>query len=180
MLAPLSRWVPTRAAPITNALALALASLLAARALRRSVGPAAPLWVAVLVFASVTFDHVFWAHADLLLLCLVVIAYSFLRAGGEGSMGNAGRFAARCAIAGVLLGAVAAARPLYLPLLAAAIAMVPSAGRRRGAVRTSGALLAGALLPLALGAWLNLATRGALTSYGGERRASTPIPAFRR
>jgi hypothetical protein len=54
-----------RGAAIANALFLALAACVAARALRSTVEAAAPWLVACFVFASVVFGHVFWAHPDL-------------------------------------------------------------------------------------------------------------------
>src|ERR1700710_1183902 len=73
-IAPFLRLSPTRGAAIANTLLLAFAALLAARTLERRLGPAAPLWVAAWIFASVTFAYVFWAHSDLFLMSLVAIA----------------------------------------------------------------------------------------------------------
>ena len=78
LLAPLLRLAPRRGPWIANALLLALAAIAAARALERRVGPAAPLWVAAAVFASVTFAYVFWAHTDLFLACLTAIALALV------------------------------------------------------------------------------------------------------
>ncbi len=64
-IAPFIRLSPTRGAAVANALLLALAACVAARALHHRIGPTAPLWVAVWVFASVVFAYVFWVHSDL-------------------------------------------------------------------------------------------------------------------
>src|SRR3954463_3641410 len=53
-IAPFLRLSPTRGAAVANPLPLAFAALLAARTLERRLGPAAPVWVAVSIFASVT------------------------------------------------------------------------------------------------------------------------------
>ncbi|HXU45505.1 MAG TPA: hypothetical protein VN783_08260, partial [Thermoanaerobaculia bacterium] len=79
--APFARFAPVRGPLVANALALALAALLAARALRRRIGPAGPLWVAVFVFASVSFAYAFWVHADLFLFSCVAAGYALASAG---------------------------------------------------------------------------------------------------
>jgi hypothetical protein len=134
-IAPFVRLSPTRGPFVANALWLALAAVLAARALRRPLGDAAPVWVAVFVFASVTFGHVLWAHMDLLLMVLVAIALALVygeRVAGE--VDERGRLEelpevwggdedrgvprwARWVVAGVLLAVVALARPFYGALL---------------------------------------------------------------
>src|ERR1044072_5009231 len=77
-LAPFVRVSPSRGPWVANALLLALAAIVAGRALSRRIGDAAPLWVAAFVFASVTFAYVFWAHADLFLACLAAIALALV------------------------------------------------------------------------------------------------------
>src|ERR1044072_3135888 len=69
-LALFVRVSPSRGPWVANALLLALAAIVAGRALSRRIGDAAPLWVAAFVFASVTFAYVFLAHSDLFLACL--------------------------------------------------------------------------------------------------------------
>src|SRR3954464_4521349 len=57
-IAPFLRLYLRKGEAIANALLLALAAVLAARTLERRLGPVAPLWVAVWIFASVTFAYV--------------------------------------------------------------------------------------------------------------------------
>src|ERR1700712_3801752 len=80
-IAPFLRLSPLRGAAIANALLLALAAVLSARVLERRLGPAAPLAVAVAIYASVTFAYVFWAHSDLFLMCLTAIALALAYGG---------------------------------------------------------------------------------------------------
>lgn len=176
-LAPFVRLSPTRGPFLANALLLAFAAVLAARALRGSAGDAAPLYVAVLVFASLTFAHVFWAHADLFLLCLVAIAYAlvlgtprpvareaqeiFADVGTEAAR----RVALRWAGGGILLAVVVLSRPLYAALLLPPLVAIPA--RRRAL--SLGSLLGGAVLALGIGLAANQGTYGTWTSYGGER-----------
>ena len=78
VIAPFVRVAPVRGGPVANALLLALASLLAASTLTARLGRWAPLWVAVFVFASVTFAYTYWVHADLFLLAATVSAFALL------------------------------------------------------------------------------------------------------
>jgi hypothetical protein len=176
-IAPLVRLSPTRGAPLTNALLLALAAVAAALALGRRVGEAAPLWLAVFVFASVAFGHVFWAHSDLFLMDLVALAFALAYAGAPPRGGQlpdlysdalteeGWRFTARWAGAGALLAVVALSRPFYAGLLAAAALAVPVRRRRPGLAALAGGVALAALAALAV----NLAVHGSWTSYGGER-----------
>lgn len=181
-LAPFLRLAPIRGAPVANTLFLALAALAAAWALRRPLGAAAPLWVAAYVFASVTFAHVFWVHADLFLFCLVTGALA-LAYGGVAGPGEPGTeplpevwgdaqsessrwFWLRWGACGVFLAMVAAARPFYATLLLPAALAVPPRRRRAGLL----ALGAGAAVLLLAWVGTNLAVRGTWTSYGGERQ----------
>jgi uncharacterized protein YqgC (DUF456 family) len=171
-IAPFLRLSPPRGAAIANALLLALAAVLAARALERRLGPAAPLWVAVWIFASVAFSYVFWAHADLFLMSLVVIALALAYGAPEES---AGRAALRWAAAGVLLGLVLASRPLYGALLIPAAFAVPPARRRAGVA----ALVAGAALAVLASGLTHLAETDSWTPYSGQRlsfEAATGFP----
>lgn len=150
-IAPFVRLSPTRGAAVANALLLAFAAVLAGRTLQRRIGDAAPLWVAVWVFASVAFAYVFWAHSDLFLMCLVAIALALVY--GEGSS----------LAAGALLGIVILSRPLYAGLLLpVALALSPQ-GRKKVAL--------GAAVLVLVATLANVATRGTWTSYGGERRS---------
>lgn len=166
-LAPFVRISPTRGAAVANALALALAAGMAAWALQKRIGGVAPLWVAVWIFASVTFAYVFWVHSDLFLMCLTAIALSLSYHGRGGSR--------RWVLVGVLLSIVILSRPLYAGLLLPVALAVPQEDRKRTAV-----LLAGGALGLAvLATAANLAVRGTWTSYGGERQSfygSTGFP----
>jgi len=176
-LAPFVRLSPTRGPGIANVLLLALAAVAAARTLSRKLGDAAPSWVAVFVFASVTFANVFWVHADLFLMCLVTIALALAYAGGppdrqrlteiysdvEGE--DPGRFALRCLVVGGLLAVVILSRPFYASLLLPAALAVPR-GRRGAGIA---ALLGGTLFVGLLLVGLNFWTYGEWTSYGGQR-----------
>lgn len=177
-LAPFVRLSPRRGPAVANALLLAAAALAAAWTLRRGAGAAAPLWVAALVFASVTFANVFWAHSDLFLACLTAIGLALVfqplpeaPPEGEATGGRSWRPALRWAAAGALLAAVVLSRPLYAPLALPAVwAAVTQAERRRGgAGRPLAALAAGALLLAAVGIGSSWWVRGSWTPYGGER-----------
>jgi hypothetical protein len=180
-LAPFLRLSPSQGPWLANALLLAIAAIAAARALSRRVGAAAPLFVAVFVFASVTFAYVFWAHEDLFLACLAAIALALVYGGRDesaaGKRSASGPTASwRLVGAGALLSIVILARPLYLPLLVPVLLAVPRDGRRRAA----GALAAGLLL-VAVGATAaNLLTRGSWSSYGGDRRSYYAYTGFPR
>ncbi len=176
-IAPFLRLSPTRGADVANALLLALAAVLAARALERRLGPAAPLWVAVWIFASVAFSYVFWAHSDLFLMCLVAIAlalaYGAPRA--EDPPETPVRTALRWAAAGLILGLVLASRPFYGALLLPAALAVPRPRRRLGLA----ALIAGAAIAVLGSGLTHLAEADAWTPYSGERlsfEASTGFP----
>ncbi|MES1240616.1 MAG: hypothetical protein ABUT39_03260 [Acidobacteriota bacterium] len=78
---PFVRVMPYRGIRVANALLLAAASILAAWALGRHFGSAAPVWVAVFVFASVAFSHVFLATADVFLLAVTAIGFALVYAG---------------------------------------------------------------------------------------------------
>jgi hypothetical protein len=126
--APFVRMMPQRGMWVANALLLAGAALLAAWALKR------PLWVAVFVFASVTFLHVFLATADVFLLAVTAagfaLGYSDPKAGQKeavlpsmypGERAWSGRDFGRWLAAGVLLAIPGTYRLLYLFLLLPAV-----------------------------------------------------------
>jgi hypothetical protein len=177
-IAPFLRLSPTRGAAVANTLLLAFAALLAARTLERRLGPAAPLWVAAWIFASVAFAYVFWAHSDLFLMSLVAIALALAYgAPREGEAGESpGRTALRWAAAGLLLGLVFASRPFYGTLLLPAALAVPRPTRRLGV-----AMLAAGAVVAVLGSGLtHLAEADSWTPYSGERQsfdAKTGFPA---
>jgi len=194
-VAPALRLAPVRGAPVAAALLLALTAVACARVLRRTVGAAAPLWVAAFCFASVAFAYVFWVHADLFLLCAAALGLALVYRGeavaapagrraavpladlyqppaGRWEEGAAWRPLARWAAAGALLAVPGAFRPFYLALLAPAVlaarAEVPDAARGRW--RRPAALVAGALLVLAGSALAQRAAGGDWSPYGGERQ----------
>ena len=191
-IAPFVRWLPTAGAPLANALAVALAALAAAAVLRRRVGAAAPLWVAVWLFASVAFAYVFWAHADAFLLACTALGMAlawrgepvpigagspppdlYEPPGGLAEATSRWRPALRWLAAGALLAVPGAFRPFYLVLLIpAALAARAEAdtgfgGRRWGRPL---ALAVGAVALLAAASLLQLAAGGSWTAYGGERQ----------
>ncbi|MBZ0115331.1 MAG: hypothetical protein K8J08_22950 [Thermoanaerobaculia bacterium] len=163
-IAPFVRWAPRRGAAIGNAFYLALAALGAAASLRRRLGPMAPVWVAVFVFASVTFGHVFWVHADLFLMCLVALALALVYGeSDEPTDHEHGLWI--LAGAGALLAIVGMARPLYLSLLIPA-ALAGGRGNRR---RRWWGLAGGFLAVFILSVVGNFALGHSWTPYGGER-----------
>ncbi|HEX4965592.1 MAG TPA: hypothetical protein VF173_32580 [Thermoanaerobaculia bacterium] len=175
-IAPFLRLSPTRGASIANALLLALAAVAAARTLSRRLGPAAPLWVAAWVFASVAFAYVFWVHSDLFLMCLTALALSLAYGAPreEEPPETAGRAFLRWLVAGVLLGLVLVSRPFYGTLLLPAALAVPR-GRRGVGIA---ALVAGAALVVLASGLTNLADADALTPYGGQRQSFDSTTGF--
>ena len=180
-IAPFLRLSPTRGAAIANALLLALAAGLAARALERRLGPAAPLWVAAWIFASVAFAYVFWAHSDLFLMSLAAIAlalaYGGPRPGKEPEEPETNlRTALRWAAVGALLGLVLASRPFYGALLLPALmaAWAAPAARRLGVA----ALLAGAAVAVLGSGLTHLAEADSWTPYSGQRQSFEAATGF--
>jgi hypothetical protein len=190
-VAPFVRLSATRGAQLANALLLALTAVATAGALRRPLGDAAPLWVAVWVFASVAFAYVFWVHSDLFLMCLVALALALI----YGDAGDAGmtrdgaaeqpatRLRAvlrhrglRWALAGGLLAVAVLSRPLYAVVLLP-VALAAPRGQRRDRLR---GLATGLLLTLVVAATASLAARGTWTSYAGERRSFYGYTGFPR
>ena len=183
--APFTRLAPTRGPFVANALLLALAAVATARALRASVGGAAPLWVAAFIFASVTFAHVFWAHIDLFLACCTALGLALIFGSGEMRGADRGardggtrallRTAWPWAAAGLLLTVVAFSRPLYATLLVPAALAAFRQPRRRAAV---GGLAAGILLLVLAAVAVQVSLAGSWTSYGGERRSFNQVVGF--
>ena len=157
-LAPLVRLDPVRGPFLANALLLAFTCLVVARRMAPRWGPAAPLWVALLVFGSVTFAFTFWAHADLFLLCLTALALALVVdfRDGDGSW--------HWPVAGMLLAMVVYSRPLYAPLLLAALVAVPVPRRRPMA-----GLLVASLVVVGLTAAVHQHLTGSFTGYGALR-----------
>ena len=144
VIAPFVRVAPVRGPFVANALLLALAGVASALTLRRRVGPAAPLWVAAFLFASVTFASVFWTHADLFLMVLAALALAL----AYGRDGEDGRWreppAGACCDgrrAGALLAPVALSRPFYATLFLP-VALAATARSRNGRERATPAPIA--------------------------------------
>ncbi|HKI01594.1 MAG TPA: hypothetical protein VKK31_06410 [Thermoanaerobaculia bacterium] len=172
-IAPFLRLSPTRGAAIANALLLALAAVMAARTLERRLGPAAPLWAAVWIFASVAFAYTFWAHSDLFLMSLSALALAL--AYGARPEESSLRVVLRWLAVGALLYLVTASRPFYGILLVAAALAVPPAQRKLGLP----AIVLAAGLLLGVSGFANLAEGDSWTPYGGERQSfdsSTGFP----
>jgi hypothetical protein len=184
VLAPFVAVAPVRGAAVANALLLAVAALLAARALRNRIGRAAPLWVAAFVFGSVAFTYVFWGESDLFLFAAVAAGYALaywsdpqysageLRAPQiyQGEDTEPPRTSlARWLGAGALVGIAVVYRPVYLVLLVPVLlaAWEAPAGRRRGAL--AGVVL-GALAIAGLSAGIQWLAGGDPTAYGGQRQ----------
>lgn len=169
--APFLAAAPQSGAAVANALLLALAAWVAARALERRIGPAAWPWTAVLVFASVAFGYAYFALPDLFLMSTaalgLALAYGRSEAaapagapqqlyggGGEEEPEGSGRvrFLVRWLAVGALLAIPAVQRPVYLVLLAAMALVVP---RRRRALGIAALAVGAALtvLVVAGGQW---------------------------
>jgi hypothetical protein len=174
-IAPFLRLSSTRGAAVANVLLLALAAVLAARALERRLGPAAPLWVAAWIFGSVAFAYVFWAHSDLFLMSLAAIALALAYGGpAMDAPESRGRTALRWLAAGLLLGLVLAARPFYGTLLVPAALAVPASRRSLGIA----ALAAGAILAVLGSGLTHLAETDSWTPYSGERQSFDAASGF--
>jgi hypothetical protein len=184
-VAPFVRFSPIRGPLVANALFLAAAALLAARTLRQRLGGGAPFWVAVLVFASVSFAYVYWVHADLFLFACTAAGLALVYwedrpkdaplpniYEGEETAPR-GRTLLRWAAAGVLLAIPGAFRPFYLALfLPAALAAWAVPRARRWA--TLAALFGGVLGLLLLTGLVQWHAGGAFSGYGGERQGFYP------
>jgi hypothetical protein len=168
-IAPFLRLSPTRGAAVANALLLAAAAVAAARSLERRLGPAAPLWVAAWIFASVVFAYVFWAHSDLFLMCLAALALALAYgAPGHGEAAeNRRRATLRWLAVGGLLTLVTLSRPFYGVLLVPVALAIPRAQRKLGL--SSLVLAAGVLVAVSF--FANFGEGDAWTPYGGERQS---------
>ncbi|HEY4594091.1 MAG TPA: hypothetical protein VIJ61_16850, partial [Thermoanaerobaculia bacterium] len=184
ILAPFVRVAPVKGPVVANALLLAVAALLAALALRRRLGQAAPYWTAAFVFASTAFAYVFWGDSDVFLLACTAAGFAlvywedrrFLQAkesmpqiyGGEDTVPE-GHSLARWCGAGALLGVAAVYRPVYLTLFLPAIVAAWEGPPRRRRAAVAG-LVAGALAVAALSAGIQWLAGGDPTGYGGQRQ----------
>lgn len=179
-IAPFVRVAPVRGGLIANVVYLAAAALLAAWALRRRLGDAAPLWVAVFLYASVAFAYAFWVHADLFLLATTAAGLALVYSAGRGPHDplpslyeetTPRRTFLRWFLAGALLAVAGAFRPFYLALLLPAALAARAEQRRRPAVL---GLLAGALALLLVTALVQQVSGGSWSGYGGERGGFYP------
>ncbi|HBL25548.1 MAG TPA: hypothetical protein DD490_01800 [Acidobacteria bacterium] len=182
-IAPFVRVAPVQGGLIANAVYLAAAALLAAWSLRRRMGDAAPLWVAVFLFASVSFGYTFWVHADLFLLATTAAGFALVYAAGkpaaaapaqifgEDEEETSGHPFLRWFAAGALLAVAGAFRPFYLTLLLPAALAAHAEERRRPALA---GLLTGALALLLLTALGQVLSGGSWSGYGGERGGFYP------
>ncbi|HEX9942142.1 MAG TPA: hypothetical protein VGG03_09010 [Thermoanaerobaculia bacterium] len=168
-IAPFLRLSPIRGAAVANALLLALTAVVSARTLERRLGPAAPLWVAAWIFASVAFAYVFWAHSDLFLMSLTALALALTYGAPRNGEREESRLRAALlwlAVAGLLL-LVTMSRPFYGALLVPVALAVPPSQRKLGL--SALALAAGVFLAVSF--FANLAEGDAWTPYGGERQS---------
>lgn len=183
VLAPFVRVAPVRGPVVANALLLAATALLAALALRRRLGGAAPYWTAAFVFASIAFAYVFWGDADLFLLACTAAGFAlvywedrrYLPAdeppqiyGGEDTVPERLSLARWCG-AGALLGVAALYRPIYLTLFLPAIVAAWEGPVRRRRAAVAGLVL-GALAVGALSMGLQWWAGGDPTAFGGQRQ----------
>lgn len=172
-LAPFVRLMPERGAFVANAVLLIFTAVLAAGVLRRRLAGLASLWVALLVFGSVTFVYTFWAHADLFMMCLGAIALALaadaMWAAEDGDEPRP-RFqeAVRWALVGLLLAAMAFSRPMYGTLfLPAAVALFRA--RRESRAFALAAFLGGAAFVVLGAGAVHQQLTGSWTSYGAVR-----------
>ncbi len=180
-LAPFLRLFGRSGPFIANALLLIFCAIVACRALERRLGPWASLWLAALIFASVTFASTFWMHADLFLMCLTAVAFSLLfNARWRQQRGlDDGHWIAQwihLVLVGGLLAVVVFSRPPYLPLLLVALWLVPKP-RWRSALTT----LASAALLVICSSAVHHQLTGTWTPYGALRSgfyAHTGYPAI--
>jgi hypothetical protein len=182
-IAPFVRVAPVRGGLVANVVYLAAAAALAAWALRRRLGDAAPLWVAVFLYASVAFAYAFWVHADLFLLATTAAGLALVYGSERSSRGPSDplpsvfeeprprRIFLRWLLAGALLAVAGAFRPFYLALLLPAALTAYAEERKRPALA---GLLAGALALFLVTALGQLAAGGSWSGYGGERGGFYP------
>ncbi|HEV7506239.1 MAG TPA: hypothetical protein VGS07_15135 [Thermoanaerobaculia bacterium] len=187
ILAPFVRVAPVRGPVVANALMLAAAAFLAALALRRRLGQAAPYWMSAFVFASTAFVYVFWGDADLFLLACTAVGFAlvywedrrFLPGdepppqiyGGEDTEPEHRSIAsiARWCGAGALLGVTVVYRPVYLTLFLPAIVAAWEGPPRRRRAAVAGLVL-GALAVAVLSMGIQWLAGGDPTAYGGQRQ----------
>lgn len=176
---------PQHGFAVANALLLALAGLFAARILERQVGAAGALWVALLIFASVSFSYVFLATADLLRLSVTVVAFCLIASTHSRPKATAqstppprseSGISRRWLAAGVLLAIVVASEPLAGVLLVLAACFAVPAGRAAAAARS--ALLIGFAASLVLQIGVQWYAGGGLHFLATTRFRFTPETGF--
>jgi hypothetical protein len=192
ILAPFVAVAPVRGPVVANALLLAAAALLAARALRRRVGPAAPLWVAAFVYASAAFAYVFWGESDLFVFAAVAAGFALVYGEDDGARRSGGPppqiyegedtvpprvFLLRWLAAGALLGIAVVYRPVYLALLVPAFLAAREAPVERR-MRAGSGLALGALAVLLLSMGVQWLAGGDPTGYGGQRQGIYAAQSF--
>jgi hypothetical protein len=192
VLAPFVAVAPVRGPVIANALLLAAAALLAARALRRRIGPAAPLWVAVFVYASAAFAYVFWGESDLFVFAAVAAGFALVYGESDGARRegeappqiyagedtvSARAVLLRWLAAGALLGIAAVYRPIYLVLLIPAFLAAREAPADRR-MRAASGLALGALAVVVLSMGIQWLAGGDPTGYGGQRQGIYAAQSF--
>ncbi|HLE83068.1 MAG TPA: hypothetical protein VJG13_01900 [Thermoanaerobaculia bacterium] len=185
--APFVRLAPVRGPAVANACFLALAALAAAATLERRLGPAAPLWVAAFVFASVAFVYVFRPTPELFSACLVALAFALAYRGEGQPPGRfaevyagalpgeeAGRGLGRWAAVGALVATAAALHPFYLALLLPLALAAPAGRRRLGAA----VLVLSAVVALAAWGGLGAAAGAGWLPWERGGRLFTPETGF--
>lgn len=185
-LAPFVRFSPRTGPLAANALLLILAALAAVAALRRRLGAITPLYVAVVMFASVTFAHVYWIHADLFLMAATAMGLALVYGGASGqanridisgksaASGGRRRLILRWWGAGVLLAIAGFSRPMYLVLLLPAMMAIPRKERRIGLT----SLASGVVSLILVAVLINWSLAGSWTCYWVDRVGFFPITGF--
>ncbi len=156
VLAPFVRLAGLRGPAIVNSLLLLFAALVAARQLRKSLGSDAPMLVALLIFASVTYRSVFLFQPHVFLLTVVVFAVGLAVRFDEPGVHDlqevyrprpgALRIASNWFGIGLLIGIATVYHPVYALLLFPMILLTPAGNKKAGSL----ALAAGAVLTLLL------------------------------
>ncbi|MEM1204840.1 MAG: hypothetical protein AAGN66_16545 [Acidobacteriota bacterium] len=169
-LAPFLWLWPDDGFALANAVLLALASLFAAGSLERRIGAAAPLWLAVWVAASVTFQYVFYANGGLFLFCVGLVSAALVAPETADAEVEDRTLSRRWLAAGLLLSIAVASRGLYWVLPAAALLALPRRGRGPLAAVFGVGLAAGSLVQAVVQFWAG----GGLHFWGTERFRFTP------
>jgi hypothetical protein len=182
--APFTRLAPVRGPVIANVLLLLGAALLAARALESRLGRAAPLWVAVWIFASVVFAYVFRVQPDLFLMATTAAGFALVYGGERARRSDEpmpdiyegepiapqGRTFGRWLGAGLLLAVPATVHPLYLLLLLPALLAAREVPERRRRLLALSGLALGAASLLAAVLLLQGPPREVWTTWTTEAR----------